>query len=116
MNITRKTVVFDASDIEAESSFWAAVLDGTVERDHDWHSIEVNGVKELAVQLSPQHVPPQWPDGNPQQIHLDLIVEDIDAAHEQVLSLGAKLLHTAQEGEDFNVYEDPAGHPFCLCW
>jgi hypothetical protein len=31
----------------------------------------------------------------------------------------AKLLKAATEVEsadDFQVYADPAGHPFCLCW
>ncbi|WP_372497352.1 VOC family protein [Streptomyces muensis] len=28
--------------------------------------------------------------------------------------LGARLLHT-EDKEDFRVYADPAGHPFCLC-
>ena len=117
MEITRKTIVFDAADIEAESAFWAAMLGGSVTRDDDWHSIEVNGVNELSVQRAPDHVAPQWPEGNPpQQIHLDLIVEDIDAAHDEAIGLGARLLQRDPEGEDFNVYADPAGHPFCLCW
>lgn len=117
MEITRKTIVFDAADMEAESAFWSALLDGTVKRDDDWHSIEVNGVNEVAVQLAPGHVPPQWPNGSPpQQIHLDLFVEDIDAAHEEAVGLGARLLQWDPEGDGFNVYADPAGHPFCLCW
>lgn len=109
--------MFDAVDLESESAFWAAMLGGSVIRDDDWHRIHVNGVNELAVQLAPDHVPPLWPAGNAsQQIHLDLIVEDIDAAHREAVDLGAKLLHRAEEGEDFNVYADPAGHPFCLSW
>ncbi|MGO1550313.1 MAG: VOC family protein [Nesterenkonia sp.] len=117
MEITRKTMVFDAADIEAESAFWAAILGGNVTRDDDWHSIKVSGINELSVQWAPDHVPPRWPQGNPpQQIHLDLFVEDIDAAHEEVIGLGARLLQRDPEGEDFNVYADPAGHPFCLCW
>ena len=116
MDIARKTIVFDAADIEPESTFWAAMLGGEITRDDDWHSIEVNGVKELAVQWAPDHLPPQWPDGRPQQIHLDLVVEDIAAAHNEAVALGAELLRQAEEGEDFNVYADPAGHPFCLCW
>lgn len=117
MQITRKTIVFDAADLEAESAFWAAVLGGTVSRDHDWHSIDVDGVNEVSVQLAPDHVPPQWPQGSPpQQIHLDLFVEDIDTAHQQAMDLGARLLQWDPEGDGFNVYTDPAGHPFCLCW
>ena len=54
-----------------------------------------------------------------QQIHLDVWVDDLSAAHERAISLGAKLLKPADDlatsGEVFQVYADPAGHPFCLC-
>jgi predicted enzyme related to lactoylglutathione lyase len=61
-----------------------------------------------------------WPDGKPpQQVHLDLAVEDVTVAHEEVVSLGARILKPAEEttsSNGFQVYADPAGHPFCLCW
>jgi hypothetical protein len=43
MKIIRRVVVFDATDIDAESAFWAGLLGGTVHRDDDWHSIVVDG-------------------------------------------------------------------------
>ena len=99
MKIRRQIVVFDAADLAAESGFWAGLLGGTVEAEDDWHSVVVDGEWRLGVQLAPNHVPPDWPDGTPpQQIHLDLWVDDLEAA------------------EIFQVYADPAGHPFCLCW
>ncbi|MCM3659752.1 VOC family protein [Georgenia satyanarayanai] len=120
MKITRLTTVFDAADIGAESHFWAGVLGGTVDPSHDdWHNVVIDGTRPVAVQLAPGHVPPQWPDGNPQQVHLDLWVEDVAAAHEHVMSVGAQLLQEAQDpddDEDFQVYASPAGHPFCLCF
>lgn len=65
-------IVFDAADIDAESAFWAALLDGTVEEwGNTWRAIWVDGGYALGVQLSPDHVPPDWPDGAPQQMHLD---------------------------------------------
>ena len=71
-------------------------------------------------QLAPDHVPPKWPEGpQQQQIHLDLYVEDVAAAHDEALALGARLLQPARAinaAEGFQVYADPAGHPFCLCW
>ena len=112
-------LVVYAADLATESAFWAGVLGGTVQTDDDWHLIRVDGVPRLAVQLAPDHTPPEWPDGTPQQIHLDLWVEDIDAAHEEVMDLGARLLKPAadtDEHDNFQVYADPAGHPFCLCW
>jgi Glyoxalase-like domain len=119
MRIDRQIVVFDAADLAAESSFWAGVLEGTVVAEDDWHSVLVEGKGRVAVQLAPNHVPPDWPDGTPpQQIHLDLWVEDFPSAHDRVMSLGAKVLKPADADSDdnFQVYADPAGHPFCLCW
>ena len=119
MQISRTIVVLDAADLDALSAFWAGMLGGTVERDHDWHAIHVGGEERMGVQLAPDHVQPQWPDGAPQQIHLDLYVEDVAAAHEQVMALGARLLQAAEDlsaEQGFQVYADPAGHPFCLCW
>jgi predicted enzyme related to lactoylglutathione lyase len=119
VRINYRVIVFDAAELSAESSFWAGVLGGTVDAEDDWHMVLVDGAPQVGVQLAPNHVPPEWPDGNPQQIHLDLWVDDIDAAHEEVMSLGARLLQPAAESESadsFQVYADPAGHPFCLCW
>ena len=79
----------------------------------------IDGEPRLAVQFAPGHVPPNWPDGTSQQIHLDLFVDDVRAAHDEVISLGARLLKTTDDiesTEGYQVYADPAGHPFCLCW
>jgi catechol 2,3-dioxygenase-like lactoylglutathione lyase family enzyme len=116
VRIRHQVVVFDASDLEAESAFWAEILGGEVQRDSDWHLVVVDGEPRVGVQFAPDHVPPVWPDGEPpQQIHLDLWVEDFAAAHDEVLRLGARVLRPAQgatAGDDFQVYADPAGHPF----
>ena len=119
MEILRQTLVFDAADMATESAFWARVLGGTVETDDDWHAVMVDGEEQVGVQLAPDHVQPDWPNGAPQQMHLDLFVEDLAAAHEEIISLGARLLQPADDpdaAEGFQVYADPAGHPFCLCW
>ena len=119
MKIKRTIVVFDAADLDAVSSFWARLLGGTVEAEDDWHMISVDDQPTMGIQLAPDHVQPDWPDGTPQQIHLDLYVDDIRAAHEEASAIGAKLLRAADDldaKEGFQVYADPAGHPFCLCW
>lgn len=119
MKFSRLLVVLDAADLDAVSSFWAGVLGGTVQTDDDWHTVIVDGAPKLGVQLAPDHVPPDWPDGAPQQIHFDLYVDDLANAHDQVTALGAKQLQAADDpgaAEGFQVYADPAGHPFCLCW
>lgn len=64
----------------------------------------------MAFQLAPGHVPPRWPDpDSSQQIHLDVMVDDLRAAGDAVMALGGVSLDP-----DMHVYADPAGHPFCL--
>ena len=121
LNIRFQVVVIDAADLAAVSGFWAGVLGGAVDAEDDWHMVmDRDGTPRIGVQLAANHVPPDWPDGDQQQqLHRDLWVTDFEAAHDEVIELGAVLLQqasdvTAEEG--FQVYADPAGHPFCLCW
>lgn len=115
-------IVFDAADVEAESAFWAGLLGGKVQGGPRWRNIWIDADWQLGVQHAPDHVPPEWPDGAPQQIHLDFYVDNIqalDAAHEEVISLGGRLLKAADDraaDHGVQIYADPAGHPFCLCW
>jgi catechol 2,3-dioxygenase-like lactoylglutathione lyase family enzyme len=115
LSILKQIVVFDTADLEPSSTFWAALLGGTVDRDDDWHTVMVDGAPRIAFQLAPDHVRPEWPDGQPQQIHMDVYVPEIDPAHDEVMAAGAELL-LEQDARGFRVYADPAGHPFCLCW
>jgi Glyoxalase-like domain len=67
----------------------------------------------IAFQRAPDHQPPQWPNPHrPQQLHLDVMVDDVDAAEARVLALGARRL--SDQDHSSRVYADPAGHPFCL--
>lgn len=119
MEIVRHVVVFDAADIGAESAFWAGMFDGHVFGDDTFHCvITASGDWRVGVQLAPDHVPPQWPEGRPQQVHVDLHVDDPRAADEHAVGLGARLLHDGDitQDEGHRVYADPAGHPFCIGW
>ncbi|MBQ1048183.1 VOC family protein [Micromonospora sp. C51] len=119
MELIRSVVVFDASDLHAESAFWAGMLGGHVFKDETFHSvIDAAGEWRIGVQLAPKHVPPDWPEGAPQQVHMDLHVENPRQAHEQAMMLGARLLQAGdlESDEGHQVYADPAGHPFCIGW
>lgn len=119
MNPIRTVVVFDAADLRAESTFWAGMLDGHVFDDETFHTvIDAAGQWRIGVQLAPQHTPPDWPNGAPQQVHLDLHVDDPVKAHEQAIRLGARVLQSDDlaSAEGHQVYADPAGHPFCIGW
>jgi catechol 2,3-dioxygenase-like lactoylglutathione lyase family enzyme len=106
-------VVLDCPDPLRLAEFWSAVLGQPVTyRSDDWVVVAPDDHHSgMAFQLAPDHVPPVWKDpGRPQQVHLDVMTEDPDAAGEQVVALGARLL--SEPGG--HVYADPAGHPFCL--
>jgi catechol 2,3-dioxygenase-like lactoylglutathione lyase family enzyme len=110
-------VALDTPDPPRLSAFYCALLGWTVERaDEDWITISGGSGARLAFQLAPDHVAPTWPDpAVPQQIHLDLAVDDLAAASAYAESLGARRLSGPEIQEGFVVLLDPSGHPFCLC-
>ncbi|MFJ8828563.1 VOC family protein [Micromonospora aurantiaca] len=104
-------LIVDCPDPMAEARFWSAVLgDPITYADDDFTVVSAStAASGLAFQRAPGLTPPTWPDpAVPQQMHLDVMVDDQDAAGEAVLALGARRL----PGD--HVYADPAGHPFCL--
>jgi catechol 2,3-dioxygenase-like lactoylglutathione lyase family enzyme len=107
------SVVLDSRDPHELAEFYRALLGAEFEaREDDWVVITDDDGRRIAFQRSPEHQPPKFPDpAGSQQLHLDVLVDDIDAAERQVLELGAERIG---EGDDFRVFADPAGHPFCL--
>jgi catechol 2,3-dioxygenase-like lactoylglutathione lyase family enzyme len=104
-------VVIDCPDPAALAAFYSALLGLPVTYQSDDFVVVAASDRSsgLAFQLATDHRPPTWPDpAVPQQIHLDIMVEDVAAAGPRAVALGARRL----DGE--NVYADPAGHPFCL--
>ena len=108
-------VTIDAPDASALARFYGALLGMEVTYDGPEGALINGGGKSVMFQQIGDYTPPQWPDpAHPQQAHLDIVVEDIDAAEARALELGATRLGGG--GEEFRVYADPAGHPFCLCF
>ncbi|MPZ94043.1 MAG: glyoxalase [Propionibacteriales bacterium] len=108
-------VVLDCPDPAALAAFYSELLAMPVTyTSADWVVVAANDTASgLAFQLAPDHLPPRWPDpAQPQQFHLDVMVDDVDAAEPLVLALGARLLR--REAGESRVFADPAGHPFCL--
>ena len=104
-------VIFDCPDPLALAAFYSRLLGTSISyADHDFAVVAANSTTSgLAFQRAPDHRPPTWPDPSiPQQIHLDVMVDDRPTAGAAALALGA----TKLPGDD--VYADPAGHPFCL--
>ncbi len=108
--------VLDCPDPRALAAFYAAILGMRVNEDsEDWVVIGSEpGARQLAFQRATQWTAPDWPDPQrPQQLHLDIRVDDADAAEREVLALGARRLPGELAGR-YRVFADPAGHPFCL--
>jgi hypothetical protein len=111
-----REVVLNCPDPWALARFWSGLLGGApVEWYPGWVTLEPppNG-QRLSFQAST--APPA--DG----VHFDVLVTDLDAAHDRVVAAGAVPVaeHVsprpgpAGEPIPWRVYRDPVGHPFCL--
>jgi predicted enzyme related to lactoylglutathione lyase len=109
-------VAIDCPDPVALAQFYARLLDwpAPAESDEEWVTLSnPDGTVNVDFQQAAGFQAPTWPDpAVQQQLHLDLAVDDLDAAHERAVSLGARHLDTQ---DTFRVFADPVGHPFCLC-
>jgi catechol 2,3-dioxygenase-like lactoylglutathione lyase family enzyme len=104
-------VVLDCADPDSLASFYSELLGQPVTyRSDQWVVVAADDrTSGLAFQQVPDHRAPTWPASDvPQQVHLDIMVDDVADAAVRVVALGARKL------DGPNVYADPAGHPFCL--
>ena len=106
--------IFDAPDIDRVGSFYAELnrVGGRPLQRRPVRAAAPNG-EEIEFQRAPDHVAPEWPGQvRPQQFHLDLQIDDHQAAAERAVGLGATRL---ADGASWVTLADPAGHPFDLC-
>ena len=115
--ISVANVVLDTDDPPRLAEFYTALLGWQVaETENDWITIKGDSGTEIAFQLALNHKPPTWPDNAvPQQLHLDLEVDDLEKAAAYAESIGARRAASGDHAPDFIVFLDPSGHPFCLC-
>lgn len=127
-------VVIDSVDARRSAEFWRQLLGLVYRPGHEppvtgeddragreWLNLyRPNGSRLLAIEQVDQLTPTTWPDATvPQQLHLDLVVnnvDELDACHERVLALGGKLREDRRNDPDepLRVYADPDGHTFCI--
>ncbi len=111
-----REVVLDAPDPAGLAAFWAGVVGGEPTCWYDgWWTLEP---PPHGQRLSFQHS--DRPPGH--GVHVDVLVEDLEAAHQAVTGLGAAYVaeRVSPRPDDdgrpvpWRVYRDPAGHAFCL--
>ena len=110
------SVTFDCPDPRALSDFYAQLLgwppDPEPAPDNFFADLaNPAGTIGLSFQRVDGYRAPEWPGQDvPQQLHLSLVADDAEAAHERAVQLGARVLGSVR---DPRAYADPAGHPFC---
>lgn len=107
--------VLDCPDPRALAEFYRDVLGWEIVlSEDDWAVLQGPGALRLAFQLAPDFAPVRWP-AEGVKMHLDFVVDDMDAAQRWVLALGADLVEGGVNHPTFRVFRDPVGHHFCLC-
>lgn len=114
-----QSVIVDCPDAKSLAEFYRDLLGWKIdyagyEEGDGFASMTDGGPIKLCVQEVANYQRPQWPDqSQPQQFHLDVEVDDLEAAEQAATALGAARAEV-QPGKGYRVYLDPAGHPFCL--
>jgi catechol 2,3-dioxygenase-like lactoylglutathione lyase family enzyme len=110
-------ITLDCPDPKALAAFYqqATGLELVSESDDDFAGLSGDGGLFIGFQRVDGYRAPQWPGQSvPQQFHLDFGVDDLDESEGMLLGLGAAKPRFQPGGEQWRVFTDPAGHPFCL--
>ena len=108
-------VALDCPDPQALAAFYQRIVGGEIVMDFDiWVRLRPETGSDIAFQRADDYVAPGWPDGGPQQAHLDFDVPDLDAGEAAVMEIGARKADVQPAPDKWRVFLDPVGHPFCL--
>jgi catechol 2,3-dioxygenase-like lactoylglutathione lyase family enzyme len=116
--LSLSAVVLGSDDPRALATFYERLLGFERTTDEpEWLMLKApGGGAGLSFQREELHARATWPAGpgdQQMQAHLDIAVDDVDAAGELAREAGATLAEY-QPQDDVRVWIDPAGHPFCL--
>jgi len=108
----------DAPDANVLADFYRRLLGWSISTEEPGWVIlaPAGGGHTLSFQTESRYVPPVWPAGPGDQqmmVHLEIAVDDLEAAMAHAVAQGATVAGF-QPQEDVRVCLDPAGHPFCL--
>jgi predicted enzyme related to lactoylglutathione lyase len=104
-------LTFDADDPAMLAEFWAAVLERSVAGTGEFFAFIDRTETDPAVIFI--KVPEAKVAKN--RFHLDLDCDDLAAARERLLGLGASFVHEKDEHEiRWMTFQDPEGNEFCV--
>jgi hypothetical protein len=112
--ISLSGVTVSAPDAVELARFYAVITGGTATGSQHWALGDgANG--SIGFQQVADFRATTWPTGDPpMQLHLEFLVDDLEASEARVLAAGATRFDFQPNSEHCLVYADPAGHPFCL--
>ena len=116
MIATLAEVNLDSADPAALMRFYQRVLGGDVSvLSEDFVVLRLPGIAITSSRVA-DFRPSTWPDNTvPTQVHFDLRVPNLDAAEVELIAVGARLADHQPLPDQYRVFFDPAGHPFCAC-
>ena len=107
------SVVINANDVEPIVAFWKALLE-VEEASRFPGFVFLRPQHEGGVSVAVQHVP-EGKQTERNRVHVDLGVEDLEAASAHALELGATQVEEHSIGDfTWRVFQDPGGNEFCL--
>ncbi|MEU9104880.1 VOC family protein [Streptomyces xanthophaeus] len=104
-------IVVDSREPRTLVRFWAQLLGGEpVDRARGWSHVEPPGFARLAFQPVPE------PRAVKNRLHLDIGVDDVEAAATEAVRLGAVRAGEAVTDDQgsFQSMRDPEGNEFCF--
>lgn len=114
------SVTLDCPNQEELAEFYTALLGWNKQRfDEEWLAV-ISPDKHICLlfQETKDYIPPVWPneEGKQQQMtHLDFSASpnEKEAVISHALTCGATLA-SVQYSQDYTIFIDPVGHPFCI--
>jgi catechol 2,3-dioxygenase-like lactoylglutathione lyase family enzyme len=116
-------VCLDCADADELAGFYAQLLGWEITaQDDGWIAMnDPGGGVGLLFQAEGWYQPPVWPEQpgeKDKMLHLEIEVDDLEAAVARAVSVGGRIAEPQPKDrapEQLRVMLDPAGHPFCLC-
>lgn len=118
-SITIGDISIDCANPKRLRDFYAALTGWQKREAYDCPAlVGDNALLILFMGCDFEYISPVWPEktGKQQkQMHFDFQVDDLPAAVEKAIHLGATKAAVQYGGEHFVTMLDTEGHPFCLC-